>query len=75
MAVCLAAYRERDREMYGRTWAGRAWASLLVMVGRGERVRLRVGYMGGDGQNRGSGPGTGVDFGGRRQILGPRPQK
>lgn len=35
----------------------------------------QYGYMGGDGQNRGSGVGSGINFGGRRQIIGPRPQK
>ena len=34
----------------------------------------QYGYTGGDNQNRGSGPGSGVSIGGRRQILGPRPQ-
>lgn len=32
----------------------------------------QYGYMGGDSQNTGSGPGSGISFGGRRQILGPR---
>lgn len=31
------------------------------------------GFTGGDNQNRGSGAGSGISFGGRRQILGPRP--
>ena len=31
----------------------------------------QYGWMGGDSQNRG---GTGIGFGGRRQILGPRPR-
>lgn len=35
----------------------------------------QYGYMGGDSQNRGSGVGSGINFGGRRQIIGPRPQK
>ena len=33
----------------------------------------QYGYMGGDGQGKGSGPGSGIAFGGRRQIIGPRP--
>ncbi|QDS72933.1 hypothetical protein FKW77_008148 [Venturia effusa] len=33
----------------------------------------QYGYAGGDNQSRGSGPGTGIAFGGRRQIIGPRP--
>ncbi|KIW07635.1 hypothetical protein, variant [Verruconis gallopava] len=32
----------------------------------------QYGYMGGDNQTR-SGPGIGIAFGGRRQIIGPRP--
>ncbi|KAK5164909.1 calponin [Saxophila tyrrhenica] len=32
----------------------------------------QYGFTGGDGQNRGSSSGSGIDFGGRRQILGPR---
>ncbi|KAK4540401.1 hypothetical protein LTR36_009258 [Oleoguttula mirabilis] len=35
----------------------------------------QYGYTGGDNMNRGSSTGSGIDFGGRRQILGPRPQK
>ncbi|QIW94864.1 hypothetical protein AMS68_000382 [Peltaster fructicola] len=34
----------------------------------------QYGYMGGDGQNRGSSSGSGIAMGGRRQIIGPRPQ-
>ncbi|KAK3714425.1 calponin [Vermiconidia calcicola] len=35
----------------------------------------QYGYIGGDGMNKSSGPGSGIDFGGRRQILGPREMK
>lgn len=35
----------------------------------------QYGYMGGDSMNRSSGPGSGIDFGGKRQILGPREMK
>ncbi|KAK5120654.1 hypothetical protein LTR85_006012 [Meristemomyces frigidus] len=35
----------------------------------------QYGYTGGDNMNRGSSNGSGINFGGRRQILGPRPQK
>ncbi|KAK5108327.1 hypothetical protein LTR62_008423 [Meristemomyces frigidus] len=35
----------------------------------------QYGYTGGDGMNKGSSSGSGIDFGGRRQILGPRPQR
>lgn len=31
----------------------------------------QYGYLGGDSQNRG---GTGIGFGARRQIIGPRPE-
>ena len=32
----------------------------------------QYGYVGGDGMNRGSSAGSGINFGGRRQVLGPR---
>ena len=32
----------------------------------------QYGYVGGDSMNRGSSAGSGINFGGRRQILGPR---
>jgi transgelin len=35
----------------------------------------QYGYTGGDGMNRGSSSGSGIAIGGRRQIIGPRPQK
>ncbi|CAK4032556.1 related to calponin [Lecanosticta acicola] len=35
----------------------------------------QYGYMGGDSMNRGSSVGSGINIGGRRQIIGPRPQK
>ncbi|KAG8623466.1 hypothetical protein KVT40_008442 [Elsinoe batatas] len=34
----------------------------------------QYGYMGGDNQNKGSSTGSGIAMGGRRQIIGPRPQ-
>jgi len=34
----------------------------------------QYGYAGGDSQNKGSSSGSGISFGGRRQIIGPRPQ-
>lgn len=34
----------------------------------------QYGFTGGDGQNRGSSSGSGIAFGGRRQIIGPRPR-
>ncbi|KAK5698893.1 calponin [Elasticomyces elasticus] len=38
-------------------------------------VNQFTGYAGGDGMNRGSSTGSGIDFGGRRQIIGPRGMK
>lgn len=35
----------------------------------------QYGYTGGDSMNRGSSSGSGIAMGGRRQIIGPRPQK
>jgi hypothetical protein len=34
----------------------------------------QYGYLGGDNMNRGSGVGSGINIGGRRQIIGPRPK-
>ena len=33
----------------------------------------QYGFTGGDNQGRGSSSGSGIAFGGRRQIIGPRP--
>ncbi|KAK5758881.1 calponin [Elasticomyces elasticus] len=38
-------------------------------------VNQFTGYAGGDGMNKGSSTGSGIDFGGRRQIIGPRGMK
>lgn len=35
----------------------------------------QYGWTGGDGQNKGSSVGSGINFGGRRQIIGPRAPK
>jgi hypothetical protein len=35
----------------------------------------QYGYTGGDSMNKGSSAGSGIAMGGRRQIIGPRPQK
>lgn len=35
----------------------------------------QYGYTGGDSMNKGSSSGSGIAMGGRRQIIGPRPQK
>lgn len=45
-------------------------------VGEGQTWDVnQYGYTGGDGMNRGSSSGSGIAIGGRRQIIGPRPQK
>ena len=69
--------RERERQ---REWEANQQATSTVArdtnEGSGEGQSWDVnqyGYTGGDGQNRGSGTGSGIAFGGRRQIIGPRP--
>ena len=71
--------RERERQ---REWEAQQQelkgAKRDASQGTGEGQSWDVnqyGYMGGDSQNRGAGPGSGIDFGGRRQILGPRAMK
>lgn len=45
-------------------------------TGEGESWDVnQYGFVGGDGMNRGSSAGSGINFGGRRQILGPREMK
>jgi transgelin len=45
-------------------------------VGAGQTWDVnQYGYTGGDNMGRGSSAGSGIDFGGRRQILGPREMK
>lgn len=68
--------RERERQ---REWEQNQQATKNAVrdgnEGSGEGKSWDVnqyGYMGGDSQNSGSGPGSGISFGGRRQILGPR---
>lgn len=71
--------RERERQ---REWETNQQATKSAVrddrnEGSGEGKSWDInqyGYMGGDGQgaNGGSGPGSGISFGGRRQILGPR---
>jgi len=71
--------RERERQ---REWE--ANQAVLKEAPRDEREGVKpgetwdvnqYGFTGGDGQNRGSSAGSGIDFGGRRQILGPRSMK
>nr|POF01321.1 transgelin [Quercus suber] len=71
--------RERERQ---REWEAAQQESKSVKPdvsqGAGEGRSWDVnqyGYMGGDNMNRGSSSGSGIAFGGRRQIIGPRPQK
>jgi len=68
--------RERERQ---REWESNqqnvASANRDVKEGSGEGQSWDVnqyGWTGGDGQNKGSGVGSGINFGGRRQIIGPR---
>lgn len=68
--------RERERQ---REWERDQQATKTATrdekegVGEGQSWDVnQYGYMGGDSQNSGSGPGSGISFGGRRQILGPR---
>lgn len=68
--------RERERQ---REWEQNQQATKSATrdgnEGSGEGKSWDVnqyGYTGGDSQNSGSGPGSGISFGGRRQILGPR---
>lgn len=45
-------------------------------VGEGQTWDVnQYGYIGGDSMNKGSSVGSGINIGGRRQIIGPRPQK
>jgi len=65
--------RERQRE-WEETQKRTREAAPNAREGTGEGQSWDVnqyGYMGGDSQNRG---GTGIGFGGRRQIIGPRPR-
>lgn len=68
--------RERQREWEANQQATDA-AARDATEGSGEGKSWDVnqyGYTGGDSQNRGSSTGSGIAFGGRRQIIGPRPQ-
>jgi hypothetical protein len=69
--------RERERQ---REWEDSQKTTQAAGRDAGEGARPgqtwdvnQYGYVGGDNQGRGSGPGTGIAFGGRRQIIGPRP--
>jgi len=67
--------RERERQ---REWEESQRASQNAPrdpnegVGEGQSWDInQYGYIGGDSQNK---VGTGIGFGGRRQIIGPRPR-
>ena len=71
--------RERERQ---REWEAEQKASegrkrdANEGIGEGRSWDVnQYGYTGGDGMNRGSSSGSGIAIGGRRQIIGPRPQK
>lgn len=67
--------RERQKEWEARQQESRGLSRDLSQ-GSGEGQTWDVnqyGFTGGDGQGKGSSAGSGIDFGGRRQILGPRP--
>lgn len=69
--------RERQREWEASQEATKS-APRDASQGTGEGQSWDVnqyGYMGGDSMNKGSSTGSGINFGGRRQIIGPRPQK
>lgn len=45
-------------------------------VGAGQTWDVnQYGFTGGDSANKGSSAGSGINFGGRRQIMGPREMK
>lgn len=67
--------RERQREWEANQQESKT-AARDVKEGSGEGQSWDVnqyGYTGGDSQNKGSSTGSGISFGGRRQIIGPRP--
>jgi hypothetical protein len=70
--------RERERQ---REWESHQQAQKDVSrdttqgTGQGQTWDVnQYGYLGGDNMNRGSGVGSGINIGGRRQIIGPRPK-
>lgn len=69
--------RERQKEWETNQQASKS-ATRDTTQGTGEGQSWDVnqyGFVGGDSQNRGSSVGSGINFGGRRQITGPRPMK
>ena len=57
------AERKKNEAAAGGDAAGQSWDV------------NQYGYTGGDSMNKGSSEGSGIAMGGRRQIIGPRPQK
>lgn len=69
--------RQREWEVEQKATEGRK-RDLNEGVGEGKSWDVnQYGYTGGDGMGsqRGSSSGSGIAIGGRRQIIGPRPQK
>ncbi|KAI9663854.1 MAG: hypothetical protein M1821_007344 [Bathelium mastoideum] len=67
----LERQRQREWEADQQVTAARP-RDAVQGTGEGQTWDVnQYGWMGGDSQNRG---GTGIAFGGRRQILGPRPR-
>lgn len=71
--------RERERQ---REWESNQTAMKDIKPDESQGTRPgeswdvnQYGYVGGDSMNKGSSAGSGIDFGGRRQILGPREMK
>lgn len=67
--------RERQKEWEANQQSTKE-ASRDTKEGTGEGQSWDVnqyGWTGGDSQNKGSSAGSGIGFGGRRQIIGPRP--
>jgi hypothetical protein len=68
--------RERQKEWEAAQQAAQS-APRDLSQGTGEGQSWDVnqyGYMGGDSMNKGSSVGSGINIGGRRQIIGPRPK-
>lgn len=68
--------RERQREWEANQETVKA-APRDATQGTGQGQSWNVNqyeFMGGDSQNKGASAGSGINFGGRRQILGPRPK-
>ncbi|KJY02503.1 calponin domain protein [Zymoseptoria brevis] len=68
--------RERQKEWEAAQSAAKtAPRDLSQGTGEGQSWDVnQYGYMGGDSMNKGSSVGSGINIGGRRQIIGPRPK-